>query len=296
MGKRSDIERRLHTLTDINAILRVMRTLAIMEMAKLSRFLSAQRRVVASIEDAAADFLHFYPEVVPTAENSVTVRLMIGSERGFCGDFNETVLRAGIKLQPDRPSTDQIIVAVGSRICSKIRAKTISLAGASTVEEVQTVISRVIEALNNVTAPGGDNSLRLTVLCHDEGDGDMRPRTLHPFPLDLAPRSHRSFPPILNLPPVTFYSELAGHYLFAALHEMFYQSLMAENQQRQRHIDNAARRIDEKIGELNLKKNMVRQEEIIEEIETLLLSAEPEFHHGNDLNRAHEHLPGAVRM
>lgn len=76
-----------------------------------------------------------------------------------------------------------------------------------------------------------------------------------------------------NLISITDGQIYLGHYLFAALHEMFFRSLMAENQQRQRHLDNAARRLDQKIADLNLKRNVARQEEIIEEIETLTLSA-----------------------
>lgn len=278
MGKRTDIDRRLRTLTDISAILRVMRTLAIMETGKLSRFLAAQTRVVESIEAAAADFLHFYPEVVTPPEGVLTVLLLIGSERGFCGDFNEAVFHAQAKLQPVPASSAPILMAVGSRLCGKIPPKALdsALAGACTVEEVPAVISRVIEELNDLTVKG---ALRLTVLCHGQEDGAVVPRTLRPFPDDLTPTSRHPHAPILNLPPAAFYSELAGHYLFAALHQMFYQSLMAENRQRQRHIDDAARRMDQKIADLNLKKNVLRQEEIIEEIEILMLSAEPEFQH-----------------
>lgn len=279
MGKRTDIDRRLRTLMDISAILRVMRTLAIMEMGKLSRFLAAQTQVVKSIEAAAADFLYFYPEFATPAERVVTVRLMIGSERGFCGDFNEVVLQAQAKLSPDPACLDPILMAVGSRLCGKIDPEALknAFAGACTVEEVQSVISRVIQELNGLAVQG---ALRLTVLCHGQDDGAVTTSTLQPFPADLTPTSRHSHPPILNLPPASFYSELAGHYLFAALHDIFYQSLMAENRQRQHHIDNAARRINQKINNLNLKKNMVRQEEIIEEIEILMLSAEPEFQHG----------------
>lgn len=273
MGKRTDIDRRLRTLTDISAILRVMRTLAIMETGKLSRFLPAQIQVVKSIEAAASDFLFFYPEVATTAERAVTVRLMIGSERGFCGDFNEVVLQALAKLSPNPASPDPILIAVGSRLCSKFAPKALNtaLAGACTVEEVQPVISRVVEELNDLTVKG---TLRLTVFFHGDEGGSVIPRTLQPFPANLPSTTRHSHPPILNIPPVAFYSELAGHYLFAALHEMFYQSLMSENQQRQRHIDNATRRMNQKIAGLNLKKNVVRQEEIIEEIEILMLSTE----------------------
>lgn len=276
MGKRTDINRRLRTLTDISAILRVMRTLAIMETAKLSRFLASQTQVVKSMEEAAADFLFFYPEFANPVQSVVTIRLMIGSERGFCGDFNEALLRANAKLEADSTSPAPVLMAVGSRLWGKIAPEALdrALAGACTVEEVQSVISRVIDELNGLTVKG---ALRLTVLCQGQDDGAVLSRTLQPFPADLTSASRHLQAPILNLAPAAFYSQLAGHYLFAALHEMFYQSLMAENRQRQRHIDNAARRMDQKIAGLNLKLNEARQEEIIEEIEILMLSAEPDF-------------------
>lgn len=281
MGKRTDIDRRLRTLTDISAILRVMRTLAIMETAKLSRFLAAQTRVVKSIEAAAADFLYFYPEVAAPPQNAVTVLLMIGSERGFCGDFSDTILRARAELHPETASPAPVLMAVGARLCDKFPPEALgsALAGASTVEEVPSVISRVIEGLSDLAVKG---ALRLTVLSHGQEDGGVASRTLQPFPEDLAPAGSHWQAPILNLPPALFYSELTNHYLFAALHELFYRSLMAENRQRQQHIDQAARRMDQKIAALNLRKNAVRQEEIIEEIEILMLSSEPEFRHIGD--------------
>lgn len=281
MGKRSDIDRRLRILIDISGILRVMRTLAIMETSKLSRFIDAQSGVVRSIESVAADLLHFYPQVVAPGNGAMELLLLIGSERGFCGDFNETLLRTWEQRRADTGGDEPLLLAVGSRLCVKMPAEALdfSLAGACTVEEVQTIISQVVEALNELTAKRSGGSFHLTVLCHG-GDGLVASRTLRPFPPDLIPVAHDSHPPLLNLPPELLYSQLTGQYLFAALHEMFYQSLMVENQQRQRHIDSAARRMDQKIGDLNLKKNAVRQEEIIDEIETLMLSVEPEFQAG----------------
>jgi F-type H+-transporting ATPase subunit gamma len=49
---------------------------------------------------------------------------------------------------------------------------------------------------------------------------------------------------------------------------------MAENDHRYRHLDSAVRRLDEKGQELDQHMRFLRQEEIIEEIEVILLSAE----------------------
>ena len=79
--------------------------------------------------------------------------------------------------------------------------------------------------------------------------------------------------PVLNMAPPRFLIELSDQYLFAALHSLLYTSLMAENHDRVRHLDGAVRHVDEQSEELAQKCNALRQEEIIEEIEVILLSA-----------------------
>ena len=70
-----------------------MKTLAYLEIRKLGRFLDAQRAVVAHVETVAADFLGFHSELLPPPDDSAQpVCLLLGSERGFCGDFNEALL------------------------------------------------------------------------------------------------------------------------------------------------------------------------------------------------------------
>ena len=67
--------------------------------------------------------------------------------------------------------------------------------------------------------------------------------------------------------------ELTEQYLFAALHEIVYTSLMQENNHRVAHLERAVRRLDEEAEDLTRKCNALRQEEIVEEIEVILLSA-----------------------
>ena len=67
--------------------------------------------------------------------------------------------------------------------------------------------------------------------------------------------------------------ELTEHYLFATLHAMLYTSLMAENLNRVSHLENAVNHLDDKSDELARRCSAMRQEEIIEEIEVILLSS-----------------------
>jgi F-type H+-transporting ATPase subunit gamma len=87
-----------------------------------------------------------------------------------------------------------------------------------------------------------------------------------------APRF--AYPPRLNLEPEAFFAGLTEHYLIAKLPGLFYGSLMAENRRRLEHMDRALGRMQTRIDDLGRRRNALRQEEITEEIEVILLSAE----------------------
>src|SRR5690242_140655 len=155
MSKRRELERRLHGLGEIRDILSAMKNLAVMETLKLARFLVDQKRVVTSMEAAAADLLFFYPDLLPDAGESHHVCLLLGSERGFCGDFNEALLQA---LNAHRGcSQEAALVVVGSRLASRVADDdpriAMRLDGPNVVEEVEAVLMRVMDALKGLRDP-----------------------------------------------------------------------------------------------------------------------------------------------
>lgn len=278
MSKRREVERRLRALGEIKDILSAMKNLSLMEVRKLTRFLSTQRRVVESIESAAADFLGFYPHLLVEAENRRNVCLLIGSERGFCGDFNEALLSA-LEANLHGASQSQVtLVVVGRRLSAKLADHprvAAYLDGPSVVEEVGPVLVRLMETINALrTEQVPLYPLRLTVLHHAADERDVGISTFQPFKQFEGKGASFSHPPRLNLSQASFLAELAEQYLFHHIHELFYGSLMAENLQRLQHMDNAIQSIEKDSAQLFQKRNTLRQEEITEEIEIIILSAE----------------------
>ena len=78
--------------------------------------------------------------------------------------------------------------------------------------------------------------------------------------------------PELNLPPETFMSEFIDHYADAALHSIFATSLLSENRARLARMTVAIDRLDENVAALRRRIHRLRQEEITQEVETILLS------------------------
>lgn len=284
MSKHRELEQHLNQFMELYDIMAAMKNLALMETRKLARFLETQRSVVKTITAAAADFQAHYPEYRWPGPTGAEPILVIGSERGFCGDFNEGVM-AELKryteenpLAPGKPAAQ--VIAVGRRLAGKLEGNPLMVAsveGASVVEEVDATLMRLLETLEKLNAGGARFSpLGLTVIHHAHvGEGhDEEVRTVRLYRDFGAEKPKHQVPPDLLVPPAVFQAGLLEQYLFAVLHQVYYSSLMAENRQRYQQMQAALGKMDKKVADWKMKINHVRQEEITEEIEEIMLSAE----------------------
>jgi F-type H+-transporting ATPase subunit gamma len=271
--RRRDLEHHRDSLGEIGQILSSMRTLAYMETRKLSRFLVAQRQVVKSISEVAADFLAFFPGQFEALEEAIHVYLVIGSERGFCGDFNRTLAKRLADAIREHQSDEARVIAVGHKLHNLLEDNESVVAlldGASVAEEVTSVLESLTRTLDSLRL--SESAVVLYGIYHDKNEPQIVP-LLPPFVQESDVEPKHAFPPILNVPADEFLRDLEDHYLFAALNQMLYASLMSENQRRVSHLEGAVRHLEEESGELTRKCRALRQEEIIEEIEVILLSA-----------------------
>ncbi len=248
-----------------------MKNLAYMEARKLARLVDAQQAVVQSIETVAGDFVQFHGAVLPEVSDAATVFLLCGSERGFCGNFNHALLRHVATVPaPGRP----MLITVGRKLAGLLEDDArlaATLAGASVLEETAAVLVTIVRELNAMQRRHG---LLTVVGIHHGAEGGIKAQQiLPPFHHLLNQPSTFSHPPELNQTPREFLLELTDHYLFASLHRILYASLMAENRFRVSHLEGAVRHLDEQSASLARQSNALRQEEIVEEIEVILLNA-----------------------
>lgn len=274
MTRRRTLEHHRHTLAEIRDIMNSMKTLAYLETRKLTRFLDAQQAVVRTMETAAGDLLDSHPDILPEAKQATRVFLLLGADRGFCGDFNRALLRqldSGLQVHPDG---DPVLIAIGRKLHVLLDGDTRVVAwidGASLVDEVASVLNQLADEIIALQERHG--SIEVFCIFHGSEDGVVTQRLLPPFQGMPGRQPHYSHPPVLNLPPPAMLIELTDQYLFAALHATLYTSLMMENHYRVTHLDAAVKHLDTQAEDLKRQSNALRQEEIIEEIEVILLSA-----------------------
>lgn len=278
MSLRRELDQHRKSLAEIREIMNSMKTLAYMETRKLSRFIDAQQAVVGGIETAINDLLSHYPEVWSAVPVSTSAYLLVGSERGFCGDFNHALLDQLEHTLAEQQVAEPILVTIGRKLDSLLDSDprvAIALEGASTGDEVTALLGHLVAELTELERQ--HPALNVYALYH-RGDGEVTvKKMLPPFP-DVVPPSPMAatgyaYPPDANLSPAALFAELSDHYLFALLHQLLYTSLYAENHLRVTHMEGAVQHLDEESGHLAQRYNALRQEEITEEIEVILLNA-----------------------
>jgi F-type H+-transporting ATPase subunit gamma len=268
--RRRDIQRHLVSLGEIRDIMGAMRNLALLETRKLNRAAQTQGRVVQTVRRALQSVA--LRSTGPGEGPAGDLLIAVGSERGFCGDFNRALLDAlsSGEFPPESP-----LIVIGQRLSTRLpagRRPAAILAGPTTVEEVPQLIVSLVHAIGEVGRAGpGNLALRPWVLHHSAQEG-VKSTCLDPGRLPAADASAVSRPMRINLPVEELFLRLAEHFLYAALYEAFYGSLMAENERRIRHMESALKRLDEQSVSLRRRRNELRQEEITEEIEEITMT------------------------
>lgn len=263
MTGRARLEARLATLGELGEILGSMRTLAVVEARTLARFQTHQAGVSAVIDTASRAFWrHYGGTLVPDAGTPVT--LAVGSERGFVGDFNRRVAAA---VPADAPC-----LALGRRLPGRLPAGVATLEvldGPVVADEVEPVLTAALAAFARFIEAHG--SPRITAVYQVPGDSGVRRRQIFPPAPGPPAACGAGNRPLLNLSPRDFLRALLDYHLTAALRDVLLSSLTAENEQRAQHLDAAVRRLDERRAALRRRGQALRQEEITEEIEVILL-------------------------
>ncbi|MGM0594150.1 MAG: F0F1 ATP synthase subunit gamma [Pseudomonadota bacterium] len=272
MGRYREVVQQLEQLEELRGIIASMKTLAQLELHKLGGLAEEQHGMMTLLSRVGSDFLHFYPQ--PTQRDGATLWLLIGSERGFCGDFNEALVHALQAHCPDCRHHPERVIGVGRKLWLRLDEQLpgyLPLPGASVSEEVPPVLSGLVAAMQQQMFE--QQASRLKLISHGSTRGEVEVVQLLPPTLGEQ-QSTLTTAPLLQLPPAQFFHQFLRHYLYLFLSNRFSLSLLAENRHRVQHLEGAVQRLDDRLVTLTSRGRSLRQEAITEEIETILLSSE----------------------
>ncbi|MGF6813010.1 F-type H+-transporting ATPase subunit gamma [Paraburkholderia sp. Clong3] len=274
-SKLSEIERRITSARQLDTVIGAMRGIAAAREREAQARLAGIRSAAATVGEAIGMVLAAAPSANPAAsappEHAARIIIVLCTEQGFVGGFNEHLLARVERLKADEPGEIFIVGARGMMLAQE-RALRYgwSVGMAVHAEDVMRVAGRLADA---VFARFRDHASSQVWLVHaTPGPGlDERivTRRLVPFDFTRFRVASRGQAPLLNLPLDDLLRGLTERYMYLELCEGLMQSFAAESAARVAAMLAASRHVKDRLQELTRDYRIVRQDEITAEIAEL---------------------------
>jgi F-type H+-transporting ATPase subunit gamma len=282
MANLEALSRTLNTVTELGEVVRTMKTLSAVSIRQCERAVEALADYDAAVEFALAAVLAELPAQVsqPTRPGSNTGLVLLGSDHGLCGRFNEALVEAVTAGESTRAT--HRVLAVGERVgalwAATEYAKPMQLGAPSAVTAFTGTVSTVLGVLADWRECDDVQQVRLW---HNRSV-DAEPHRavalgLLPQPLETwrtRPWPSASRRPGLPRPAPEMLEPLLEEQLYAALYRALAESLSSEHQSRLLAMQTAEHNISERLTELNGEYRQARQEAVTSELLDLVAGFE----------------------
>lgn len=269
----------LDTTRDIQSIVRTMKALSAASIRQFEQAEEALADYARTIELGLSALLHErrdrgLPLPRTGAEGaSRTVLIVIGSERGLCGRYNEIVTRFAL----DRiEGPDPLLAVIGLRAVARLESAGHSVdalfALPGSVDGLSDLVQAVIVQSDRWQRADGIGRIRVV---HNRREGRVlaRPveRRLLPLPdADLKALLDAPWPgrglPFFRMPPPALLSWLVQQQLFVSLYRALAEALASEHATRLAAMQAAERNVGERRDALTQRYRVTRQETITREL------------------------------
>lgn len=275
------LRRKIAVTEDLREVVKTMKTLAAVSIRQYEKAVASLRQHSHTVEMGIQIVMRSSREDRAQPRPAPGRRLgaiIFGSELGMCGQFNELMVSYALdrcnELQVAKK--DRAIIAVGARAVSRLEEAGEPVESYFAVPgSVSGITSRVQELLLKIAAwqcPGGVE--RIILFHHQPVSGAAyRPQAVPLLPVDMdwleslgqKPWPSRVLPTFTMARPRLVYA-LLGQYLFVSLYRAFAESLASENAARLSSMQAAENNIEDRLKELRLQYNQLRQSTITEEL------------------------------
>jgi F-type H+-transporting ATPase subunit gamma len=271
-GKLSEVEGRIGTVHQLEAVITAMRGSAAARSREARSRLDGIRAYAAAIGAAIGQAQALAPESEPQPRRNEHkerhVVVVLCAEQGFAGTFNERVLDAAEDYLKSG-SAELLVVGDRGAMVAAERGLTIGWSApmVAHAEEVPALASRITDALYSRLEEGRVTQVTVVHAAPAPSASiEVVERALLPFDFARFKVTPRVVPPITTLPPEELLAELAEEYVYAQLCEEVMLSFAAENEARMRAMIAARTNVSRKLDELVGSFRRLRQEEITGEI------------------------------
>ncbi|WP_113910861.1 FoF1 ATP synthase subunit gamma [Roseovarius dicentrarchi] len=270
------LTRRTGTMQSIRSIVRTMKTMSAINAAPYERAAEA----IDVWRDTVLDGLHAFlrchgPLGQEQAQNPQRVLIVMGSDHGLCGNYNELLAREVVR----HPFADNAqIICVGAQMQDALSGEGITPAATllppANTDGLIRLAGQLVTRLDRLRAQAPSGDLAAALIYAQRGaHGTHAPVAQGLLPLDpdmlaaLAQRpwASRSLPQF-SMPAPDLLAALVRNLVFATLTRAAAEALVTENAARLARMQQAEQSVDENLEELKAETRSVRQSEITIEL------------------------------
>lgn len=272
MERLGAVQARIASVRQLQEVVAAMRSLAAMRMAQAADTLAGARRYGGIIGSALVQALSLAGGPPPQPAQEPRALLVFAPEHGFVGGYAETLAEAALAAAPQRllvvGAKGAQVLAEGGRTADWVMPMASHAGGLD--EVARRAADRIVEGL----AGGWFVRLDLLFGCIMEGGRrEVVRQTLLP-PDFSGPWQGEGAPPLHHLPADDLSDRMVEEFLLAQLMLAASEAMAAENAARLEAMTAAGDNIERKLGELQGKERILRQEQITEELLDVVNGAE----------------------
>lgn len=281
MATRDVLRRQLQSTETLRKVVQTMKALATVRIGQVRRAALALDTSVATLELAFQALLRTRPDLAShagSAEDGGWAAIVVGSDHGLCGPFNDRVARFAAErfTALARSAGAPRLLVVGRRVRPRVSAlgfdaeRTLTLPAG--VDATDLAVARL---LDQIEAWQGEHAAARVLVVHQRPTGGVgyRPEATQLLPLDvgwLRALRERTWPttclPLAGVADDVLLHGLVRQHLALVLARAFATSQAAENAARLAAMEAAERNVDDRIAQLRHAADLERQNAVTEEL------------------------------
>lgn len=273
-----DLRRRISSASDMQSVVSMMKTMAAVSIRQYEAAADAMAEYDRTISLGLHVLLRDRRVIAPrkSTGNESVGRIVIGSDQGLCGQFNDDIVRHALSdINQDRYVDVSRTIAVGARVVNRLTDASFVIDRQfrvpATVVEITTLLQELMPHIDMWQTSGVE---RIVVYFnHRTSVATYLPDRIQllPLPHDFLDRCRsltwesRSLP-ILGMQWDDLFAATIRQYLFSRLFRACAESRASENASRIAAMQSAEKNIDRRLSELQSSFNASRQTAITEEL------------------------------
>lgn len=288
MATLESLRRKVDATEDLQSVVKTMKALAAVNIRQYEEAAAAVQEYRRAIELGLRVVIQHAHARRPSrfSDERMGALIVVGSDQGMCGQFNEDVARHADRLQRSRAEsvTRWLLLTIGERLTAALEARGQVVTSARHVPGSAGAITSHVRSVLTILETWQDEhaALEEVVLVYNRNAPQARaPQDRRVLPLDerwLQQIRNEPWPtrvlPMHAASAETLMSHLVRQYLFVELFQALAVSLAAENATRLRAMQSAERNVEERLDDLTARFKRQRQNSITAELLDVISGSE----------------------